>query len=180
MAVRELINRDDLRWVDVVDPTSDELAELTSEFGLHALAIEDITEPGQRPKLELYENHAFLVAYASNLAEVDMFIGEHWVVTVRERAEDGAVWEPTAARMHCDRYKQEHVSVGTIVHAVLDDIVDGYFAAGQVRLPESADSFAKIERDVPVQRARLLAMAQQYYWMQLPQITRGRAESGWR
>jgi magnesium transporter len=127
--INELLTQSQARWIDVVDPTSDEIASLTTEFGLHPLAVEDITEMGQRPKLELYTNHAFLVAYAANLAEVDVFIGPTWVLTVRERNEDGAVWEPQPARARCERVDAEARGVGVIVHAILDDVVDGYFTA---------------------------------------------------
>ncbi|MEY2397489.1 MAG: magnesium transporter [Actinomycetota bacterium] len=144
MAITEILSDKAARWIDVVDPTDDELHTLTREFGLHPMAVEDVTETGQRPKLEIYENHAFLVAYAANLAEVDIFIGHSWVLTVRERGENAQVWEPTAARARCDRFAPENVSVGIVVHAVLDDIVDGYFTA----LDASEDRIEALEDQV--------------------------------
>jgi magnesium transporter len=144
VAITEILSDKAARWIDVVDPTDDELHTLTREFGLHPMAVEDVTETGQRPKLEIYENHAFLVAYAANLAEVDIFIGHSWVLTVRERGENAQVWEPTAARARCDRFAPENVSVGIVVHAVLDDIVDGYFTA----LDASEDRIEALEDQV--------------------------------
>lgn len=144
MPVVELLATPAVRWIDVVDPTDAELEQLAVEFGLHEMAVEDITEPGQRPKLELYENHAFIVAYASNLAEVDLFVGNKWVLTVRERNADGYLWDAKAARSHCDRYNGTKVTVGTVLHAVLDDIVDGYFVA----LDASEDRIEELEEEV--------------------------------
>ena len=129
MAINEILNHTNARWIDVVDPTPGEIEHLTREFHLHPLAVEDVTETGQRPKLEMYAKHAFLVAYAANLAEVDVFIGATWVLTVRERNENGAVWEPHPAKGRCERFDEDSRSVGVIVHAILDDIVDGYFSA---------------------------------------------------
>src|SRR5262245_14898273 len=108
------------------------------------MAVEDISEPGQRPKLELYPNHAFLVAYGANLAEVDVFIGKDWVITVRERNRDGAVWEPAISHARCERVPVGERSVGLVVHSVLDEIVDGYFNA----LDEVEDRIEELENDV--------------------------------
>ena len=144
------------RWIDVVDPTPNEIEHLQREFSLHPLAVEDITETGQRPKLELYSKHAFLVAYAANLAEVDVFIGPTWVLTVRERNHDGAVWEPQPAKARCERFEPEARSVGVVVHSILDDIVDGYFTALDaseegIELLEDA-VFGENQREVEIQQ----------------------------
>ena len=66
-----------LVWVDALDPTEAELTKIEQEFSLHPLAMEDVRHPGQRPKIERYDTHAYLVAYASNgdprqLSELDM------------------------------------------------------------------------------------------------------------
>jgi magnesium transporter len=142
--VAELISDQKLRWIDVVDPTADEITALTNEFHLDVMAVEDITEPGQRPKLDLYPTHAFLVAYASSLAEVDVFIGDTWIVTVRERSEDGACWEPSPAKARCERFPEGERNVGIVVHAILDEIVDGYFT----RLDAAEDKIEALEDDV--------------------------------
>jgi magnesium transporter len=127
VAVAEVITEPKVHWIDVVDPTPEEIATLADTYGLDAMAVEDIIEAGQRPKLELYPNHAFLVAYSANLAEVDVFIGREWVITVRERNREGAVWEPTLAHARCERVANHERTVGIVVHAILDEIVDGYF-----------------------------------------------------
>lgn len=41
-------------WVDLVDPTEDDLRCVQHEFALHPLAMEDAVKHGQRPKLERY------------------------------------------------------------------------------------------------------------------------------
>jgi magnesium transporter len=133
-----------MRWIDVIDPTADEIAALTQKFNLDAMAVEDVTEAGQRPKLELYPNHAFLVAYSANLAEVDMFVGDNWIITVRERNREGEVWEPTLAHARCERVGPHERTVGIVVHAILDEIVDGYFNT----LDAVEDRIEELENDV--------------------------------
>jgi len=118
-----------LRWLDVVDPTDEEFARLHDEFRLHPLALEDAREHGQRPKLEQYPDHAFLVVKSKELAEVDIFFGATWLVTVRERGPDGAVCSLDSARARFERTKADCASVGFLLYTILDELVDGYFDA---------------------------------------------------
>ncbi len=144
MPITELLTEPSARWIDVVDPSDEELETLTRDFGLHPMAVEDVTESGQRPKLEIYDNHAFLVAYSTSLSEVDVFIGADWVLTVRERNDKGELWEPSIAQARCERVGQNTRTVGVIVHSILDEIVDGYFVA----LDASEDRIEAIEEAV--------------------------------
>ena len=144
MPVREILDEPKVCWIDVVDPTPDEIAALAKKYDLDQMAVEDISEAGQRPKLELYPNHAFLVAYSASLAEVDVFIGDAWVITVRERSRDGEVWEPHLAHARCERVGTQERTVGIVVHAILDEIVDGYFDA----LDVVEDRIEELENDV--------------------------------
>jgi magnesium transporter len=48
-------------WVDAVDPTTDDLTTLQKQLDLHDLAVEDVQQRNQRPKLDLYQGHAFAV-----------------------------------------------------------------------------------------------------------------------
>ncbi|USG66779.1 magnesium/cobalt transporter CorA [Brevibacillus ruminantium] len=67
-----------------------DLDVLQSLFGLDDLAIEDcIDEEEQRPKLELYEDHCFIVINSIEfdnqdifLREVNLFLGSHYIITV--------------------------------------------------------------------------------------------------
>src|SRR5215470_19232908 len=54
-------------WFDLCAPDSAELESIREELGLHELAVEDALTPGQRPKIDHYPEHLFLVAYATEL-----------------------------------------------------------------------------------------------------------------
>lgn len=120
-------------WVDIDDPSKDELVRLARELGLHHLAVEDALEPHQRDKYVHYEHHVFLVAHGVSLDvegaalrafELDVFIGDGWLVTVHHGA--GELVGRVAQRW--DRARRVAGShVGVVVYAVLDVIVDGYF-----------------------------------------------------
>ena len=79
-------------WIGLQQPTADEVARVAAEFDLPALAVEDAVKAHQRPKLEVYGNVVFAVLkpvrYVDSnevveVAEVAIFVGEHFVVTVR-------------------------------------------------------------------------------------------------
>ncbi len=91
------------------------------------MAIEDAHKHGQRPKLEEYPTHAFVVAYDCELAEVDLFVGPDWLVSVRERNEEGHAWGVEGARTRFERTKPEQATVGFLLYVLLDQLVDGYF-----------------------------------------------------
>lgn len=122
-------------WADLADAGNghDEFEVLVREFGLHPLAVEDALKHGQRPKLEIYPNHAFIVSYAcssdvANLPEVDAFIGDDWIVTVRERAGNGVHFDVEAVRERFERtLGTGSVSSGFLLYVVLDEVVDTYF-----------------------------------------------------
>jgi magnesium transporter len=89
--------------------------------------MEDVREHHQRPKLEKYPTHAFIVVYSSDLQEVDIFVGPTWVITVRESQGDGRAWPIDNARARFDRTHPQQCDVGFLVYVLLDEIVDGYF-----------------------------------------------------
>src|ERR1700721_81638 len=55
-------------WLDLLAPDHDDIAVLSEEFGLHPLAVEAALHHGQRPRLDRYPSHLFLIAYAARLA----------------------------------------------------------------------------------------------------------------
>ena len=128
-----LVDPDTVVWVDLSGPTKEELHELAAELGLHELAVEDALEPHQRPKLDRYATHLFLSCHAVRVdvqagrldeTEIDAFINERWLITVREN--DRFQIDPVFER--CDRSPDLAVfGVGFLLYALLDVIVDSYF-----------------------------------------------------
>jgi len=121
-----------LVWVDVVSPEAADLECVQREFHLHPLAVEDVRERHQRPKLENYPTHSFVVAYSAGLQEVDFFVGPSWVITVREDdkgAQKGHPWGVESARARFERTREPHPSPGYLLYVLLDELVDGYFDA---------------------------------------------------
>ncbi len=145
--ISELVgNEKCLLWVDVLDPSEAELTKIQEEFSLDPLAMEGVRHPGQRPKVERYESHAYLVAYASNgdprqLSELDMLISHGWLVTVRHSFKGDECISVDSVIDQFDRTRAEHNTVGFLVYTLLDHTVDTYFDA----LDKTEDELEQIE-----------------------------------
>ena len=79
-------------WIGLHEPTEAEMGKVASTFDLHPLAVEDALTAHQRPKLERYRRHVFIVLKtlwyvderdAVETGEIAVFVGEQFVVTVR-------------------------------------------------------------------------------------------------
>jgi magnesium transporter len=121
-----------LIWVDIQDPTTEDLERLGQEFGFHRLALEDAANQRQRPKVDEYPDYYFVVMYAVSQAsaervlteEVDIFIGRNYVVTLHRGVIPGLV----EARERWDRTDPElRHQVGFLVHTITDSLIDSFF-----------------------------------------------------
>jgi magnesium transporter len=125
-------------WMDLCAPTESDLELISAELGLHQLAVEDAVHRGQRPKLDRYDSHSFLTAYAVRLdretdeletSELEAFVTERALVTVRadESFDIDAVverWDSSA--------ELAKGGVAFLLHGLLDYVVDSHFDAVQV------------------------------------------------
>lgn len=131
-AVDALSDPDDFVWVGVHEPGEAELDELAQTLGLHRLAVEDVLEPHQRPKVERYQDHLFLVLKtlwygpegdAVETGEINAFLGEHFFVTVRHGA--GHRLDDVRRDLEERRDVLGHGPAAAL-YAVLDSVVDEY------------------------------------------------------
>jgi magnesium transporter len=122
-------------WLHLTRPSEDDLALLPEEFGLHRLAIEDALHAQQRTKLDRYETHLFMAAYAVradggslSFHEVDAFITQRALITIGK--DDGLDVEQLMARWD-ETADLTGYGVSFLIHSLLDLLVDDQFAAVQ-------------------------------------------------
>jgi magnesium transporter len=124
-------------WADFTSPNERDLAAIEEELGLHRLAVEDALHDFQRPKLDRYDTHLFLAAYAVtldtitgelNTTAVKAFITPHALVTVHE---PGFNIDSVVARWGNDTDLAGH-GIGFLLWGLLDVIVDGHFDTVQL------------------------------------------------
>jgi magnesium transporter len=122
----------DFVWVGLHEPGEREFAEVAEVFDLHPLAVEDAVKAHQRPKLERYEDSLFMVLKtlwyvdeddAVETGEVNLFIGEHFIVSVRHGL--GSDLHPARRRLEGQQGVLDH-GPSAVVYAVCDAVVDSY------------------------------------------------------
>ncbi len=134
-AVADHVARDHFFWLDMTDPTADDIAVLGELFGFHPLALEDSLRFGQRPKLDDFTDHVLLVFYgvrpasssreqlSDRMHEVHVFISGTFVVTIHA----GAIPELEDVRNRISGRVLR--SEQYLVYRILDAITDTFFPA---------------------------------------------------
>jgi magnesium transporter len=127
-----IIDADNVVWVDAQDPGPAEVATLIDQFGLHPLALEAAAGGGRRPTADEFKGYLLLVTYAAvpgerakglRTAEVDLFIGRNYVVSIH-RGPVPALEEALSRWMRGGAMLRE--GVGFLVYEVLDAIIDSF------------------------------------------------------
>ncbi len=128
-----------LTWVNAVAPGLDTAQTLAERFGWHPLDVEDIVSKRQRPKVDDYEEDRYLFAVLHfpvydkavqrlNAAELDIFIGEDYLVTLPTR--ELLPVTRLFARCESDEAYREQLFAkgsGRLLYEVLDDLFDYCF-----------------------------------------------------
>lgn len=127
--IEDLLARGEFFWLDLDTPDDEDFRLLRDVFGFHPLAVEDSEHFGQRPKLEEYGDHVFLVVYGAAadadepLVEVHFFYSERSLVTVH-RTE----WPQLADLQR--RYREhgfERATPSFLLYRIADGLVDTFF-----------------------------------------------------
>jgi len=122
----------DFVWVGLHEPTEHELETVAALYDLHELAVEDALMAHQRPKLERYDESLFLSLKtlwyvdendAVETGEINVFIGENFVVTVRH-GKGGGLHDARIALEGMQSVLAHGPSA--VVYAVCDQVVDAY------------------------------------------------------
>jgi magnesium transporter len=118
-------------WVALRDATDEELSEMQEEFDLHELALEDARHGHQRPKIEEYGDMLFVVLHTVEVmgdelkaGEVDIFVGRNFVLSVRQRSEQGFLGVRSRAEREPELLRN---GSGYVLYALMDAVVDRYF-----------------------------------------------------
>jgi magnesium transporter len=136
--VRELTAKD-VTWVNAVAPELEAANRLAERFGWHPLDVEDIVSKRQRPKVDDYEEDGYLFTVLHfpvydktiqrlNGAELDVFIGSDYLVTIPNRE----LLPVTRLFARCEQdqvFREQLFAKGTgrLLYEVLDDLFDYCF-----------------------------------------------------
>ncbi len=146
-------------WIDVVGLHDVELLRhLGERFGLHALALEDVLNTGQRPKAEDYDDHHFVVMRLFHVLEeaggilegeqISIFLGDDFVLTFQEIR--GDFFEPVRARIRQGKGRIRSMGADYLAYALLDSLVDHFFPV----LEHLGDRIEALEDEVMTEPGR--------------------------
>jgi len=116
-------------WVELDHPAIEDFSDIAGSFGLHRLAVEDAVNARARPKLEADGGTKFFavvtVGYRDALAPLDVgrvmvFIGDAFVVTVRQEAGDTL----DRVRRRMQQAGSKHLTPLGVLNMVLATVVE--------------------------------------------------------
>lgn len=137
-------------WADVAEPSADDAAVLTEQFGFHELAVEAAVQRETHPKVESYGDHLYLVLHGINFQaaehtfethETDFFLGPSYLVTIH----DGQRRSIVHTAELCGR--TGHILAEgpiALLHRIIDTMVDHY----RPEVDELEERLDEIEKQV--------------------------------
>jgi magnesium transporter len=127
-----LKKRKNILWINVERPSEIEFKILSKVFGFHPLEIEDCRKKQELPKIDEFEDHAFIVfhrisydfkKHTLDMQELDIFLGKNYIITIPNEPIE------TVSRLH-ERCASEprtlFKGVDFILHNIINEMVDEY------------------------------------------------------
>ncbi|MHA1504825.1 MAG: magnesium/cobalt transporter CorA [Candidatus Heimdallarchaeota archaeon] len=139
-------------WIDIIEPTVDELNILQKNFGFHSLTIEDCLEANQRPKIEEYPEYLFIIlAGVRELPEEDeleqyqvaIYLGKNYIITIREKR-GGISLKTVHNKILLKNKRIISQDPSFLGYVIVDTFIDGYLDL----LEEIEDIIEEIEEIV--------------------------------
>ena len=121
------INIDGLHQVDIIE-------KIGKNFDFHPLLLEDILNTEQRPKIEDFDTHIYLVlkmlyyddkTNEINSEQVSIIFGQNYVISFQEKEVD--VFNPIRERIRTGKGRIRKMGADHLAYSLIDAIVDGYF-----------------------------------------------------
>ncbi|MEX1237841.1 MAG: magnesium/cobalt transporter CorA, partial [Pseudomonadales bacterium] len=132
-----------VRWINISSIHPYVVNLFRNHFEFHTLTAEDVLHIPQRPRVEFFDDHLFVVLRMLQLIkpgapdavavddlmldteQVSLFLFEDVLITFQER--QGDVWQPIRARLQTENTRLRRNGAGYLLYALLDAIVDHCF-----------------------------------------------------
>ncbi|VVB52012.1 Cobalt/magnesium transport protein CorA [uncultured archaeon] len=122
------INIDGLHQVDIIE-------KIGKKFDFHPLLLEDILNTEQRPKIEDFETHIYIVLkmlyYDDKTNEItseqiSIIFGHNFVISFQEK--EGDIFDPVRERIRTGKGRTRKMGPDYLSYSLMDFIVDSYFS----------------------------------------------------
>ncbi|MBC7541574.1 MAG: magnesium/cobalt transporter CorA [Candidatus Sericytochromatia bacterium] len=131
------ITYNSLTWIDMPQPTAQDVAYLQEHFPFHPLDFEDLVSGRQRPKIDEYDDYLFVVldfpvfdkgTRVTKASEIDIFVGANFLITIHK----GKVWPLDRLFEACEgstNLQAENMGKGSgfLLYRIIDKLVDNFF-----------------------------------------------------
>jgi magnesium transporter len=124
------LERDEFFWLDLQAPSAEELERLGTLLRLHPVALADTREFGQRPKVDVYDDHVLVVFFTAcpaedervaHAIEVHVYVSGRFIVTVRQ--EECTVLDD----LHGALTPQKTGAEEYLVYRIFDTLTDAWY-----------------------------------------------------
>ncbi len=165
-----------ITWINI-DGLGDveTLSTLGRQFGLHPLALEDVLNVGQRPKLEIFSDHLFIIAQMTYQnrekiicgEQVSIFFGKDYLITIQEEG-DYDVFEPVRERIRSGRGMIRKSGADYLAYALIDSVIDHYYPV----LEDLGQSIEELEDELIERPSREMVLTLHEHKRSLTQLRR--------
>jgi len=124
-------------WINVEGVhDTDSIGQIGHHFGIHPLVLEDVLNTDKRPLCEDYPEYIFILLKMLHrrpksgdlvTEQVSLVLGPTWVISFQE-GHEGDLFGPVRERLRSAKGKIRSSGADYLAYALLDSIVDGYFA----------------------------------------------------
>src|SRR5512145_831 len=113
-------------WLEICGLSDPGVVRAVGErFGFHPLALEDVLNVPQRPKVERYEGHLLIVLrevrHPEPPEQVSLFLGDRLVVSFQERPEDA--FDPVRERLRQAKGQLRSLGADYLAYALCDAVI---------------------------------------------------------
>jgi magnesium transporter len=130
-----------VRWINVSNMHPYVINQFRRHFDFHTLAAEDVLHIPQRPRVEIFDDHLFMVSRMLQLVahesedgskvltldteQVSVFLYDTVLITFLEKP--GDVWQPIRERLQSENLRIRKNGTDYLLYALLDAMVDHFF-----------------------------------------------------
>lgn len=165
-----LTSKSGFTWLDVVQPTAEELDQIALTYGLHATAVKDCLDPEHLPKYERYGDLTFIILRAIDEAstqgsettqqltrKVAVFYTDKYFITIHRKDQAFFV---RLREEHIQRARSREVRLSYVLTDLLNAVVTTYekpLEEAEHAIEQFEDSLFDSQRaNPPLQRIHIL------------------------
>ncbi|MFA4857975.1 MAG: magnesium/cobalt transporter CorA [Candidatus Margulisiibacteriota bacterium] len=136
-------------WINLDGfPDAPSAEKLCQDFGWHQLILENLLDTTQRPKIEDFGTHCYIVlkmlSYEKDkltVEQVTFVVGANYVVTLQEKEFKGDAFDPVRKRIRSGYSRLRKSGTDYLTYRLIDAIVDYYFSV----MEQMGDKIEKAE-----------------------------------